>query len=363
MDVIPFIAKQPGLPDLHGEQLAHPEFVYASGPRLHESLQLMYREVLDGRDTMTVGEAFGVDFDQAPLFTDARRRELSMIFHFDIVRIDHDNWRKIDRTLPAVKATYTKIDRAAGAHGWNTSFLGNHDNPRAVSHFGDDSPQWRTRSAKALGTLILTQRATPFLYQGDELGMTNYPFSSIDEFDDVEVKGLWRTLVETGQVPGEELLRHLRQTSRDHSRTPMQWSTEPHAGFSTGRPWLAVNPNFDQINAASQVDDPDSVFNHYRRMIALRREHPALIHGSYLDIDPTHEQVFAYTRSWGAVTLLVLINLSGEEVQYEIPNGLTIGESLLTTTPDTPMSDSAGTVALSGWQATVCVAAGQGHQA
>jgi glycosidase len=124
-----------------------------------------------------------------------------MIFHFDIVRIDHDNWRKIGRTLPQLRATYSTIDRLAGDYGWNTSFLCNHDNPRTVSHFGDDSPEWRVTSAKALATLTLTQRATPFLYQGDELGMTNYPFQSIDDFDDVEVKGLWRTLVQTGLVP------------------------------------------------------------------------------------------------------------------------------------------------------------------
>jgi oligo-1,6-glucosidase len=353
MDVIPFIAKQPGLPDLDAAQLTHPEFVYASGPRLHEFLQTMYREALDGRDAMTVGEAFGLTFDQAALFTDARRHELSMIFHFDIVRIDHDNWRKIDRTLPAMKATYAKIDRVAGEYGWNTSFLGNHDNPRAVSHFGDDSPEWRVRSAKALATLTLTQRATPFLYQGDELGMTNYPFGSIDEFDDVEVKGLWRTLVQTGQVPAEELLRNLRHTSRDHSRTPMQWNAQANAGFSTGRPWLAVNPNYPEINAASQVDDPDSVFNHHRRLIALRRSHPALIHGTYLDIDPAHAQVFGYTRTLGDVTLLVLINFGGDALDYGLPNGLAVAETLLTNVGGDAAPAGSITVPLSGWQATI----------
>ena len=184
--------------------------------------------------------------------------------------------------------------------------------------------------------------------------MTNYPFSSIEEFDDVEVKGLWRSLVETGQVPGEELLAHLRHTSRDHSRTPMQWTTEPNAGFTTGTPWLAVNPNFHQINAASQVDDPDSVFSHYRRLIAVRRENPALVHGSFLDIDPLHEQVFAYTRTLGAVMLLVLINLGSDEVHYTIPNGLTIGETLLTNMPDSHLPDGANSVTLTGWQATIC---------
>jgi oligo-1,6-glucosidase len=353
MDVIPFIAKQPGLPDLDAEQLRHPEFVYASGPRLHEFLQTMYREVLDGRDAMTVGEAFGVEFDKAPLFTDARRHELSTIFHFDIVRIDHDNWRRIDRTLPSLKATYSKIDRVAGSHGWNTSFLCNHDNPRTVSHFGDDSAQWRARSAKALGTLTLTQRATPFLYQGDELGMTNYPFASIDDFDDVEVKGLWRTLVQTGQVPAEELLSNLRQTSRDNARTPMQWTAGANAGFSTGRPWLAVNPNYPDINAAAQVDDPDSVFHHHRRLIALRRRQPALIHGTYTDIDPTHEQLFGYIRTLGRTTLLVLINMGRDLLEYELPRGLAIADTLLTNVPGVVAAAGSTIVTLSGWQATI----------
>ena len=351
MDVIPFIAKQPGLPDLDPTQLAHPEFVYASGPRLHEFLRTMNDEVLTGREAMTVGEAFGVEFDQAPLFTDSRRRELSMIFHFDIIRIDHDNWRKIGRTLPALKAMFTTIDRSGGEYGWNTSFLCNHDNPRAVSHFGDDSPRWRVPSAKALATLTLTQRATPFLYQGDELGMTNFPFDSIDQYDDVEVKGLWRTLVETGQVPAEELLANLRHTSRDHARTPMQWTAEPNGGFSTGRPWLAVNPNFTEINAAAQVDDPDSVFAHHRALIALRKAHPALVHGAYRDIDPDHEQIFGYTRTLGGTTLLVIINMGRDPLDFQLPEGLAITATLLSTRAE--HAAGAAAIRLEGWEAGV----------
>ncbi len=353
MDVIPFIAKQPGLPDLLPGQLAHPEFVYASGPRIHEFLQTMHREVLAQGDTMTVGEAFGVSFEQAPLFTDARRHELSMIFHFDIVRLDRDNWRKTDWTLPALKATYTRIDRTAGEHGWNTSFLCNHDNPRTVSHFGDDGPRWRVLSAKALATLTLTQRATPFLYQGDELGMTNYPFTAIDEYDDVEVKGLWRTLVATGQVPAQELLAHLRQTSRDHARTPMQWSAAPNGGFSTGKPWLAVNPNFGEINAAAQLDDESSIFHHHRRLIALRKQIPALVHGAYLDVDPLHEKVFAYTRRLGPVQCLVLINFGPIEIDYPLPDGLRIMAPLLDNGAGEPASPGSTTIHLAPWQATI----------
>ena len=178
-----------------------------------------------------------------------------MIFHFDIVRIDHDRWRKRSLTLPQLKALVTRIDRAAGAHGWNTSFLGNHDNPRMVSHFGDDHPRWRARSAKALATLMLTQRATPFLYQGDELGMTNFRSTASSSSTTSRSRACGAPWSRPARCR-QELLAHLRQTSRDHSRTPMQWSAAPHAGFTTGTPWLAVHPNHAAINAQAQLDDP-----------------------------------------------------------------------------------------------------------
>ena len=169
--------------------------------------------------------------------------------------------------------------------------------------------------------LLLTQRATPFLYQGDELGMTNYPFERIEQYDDVEVKGLWRTLVETGQVPADELLAHLRQTSRDHARTPMQWSAAPHGGFTTGTPWLAANPNHVEINAEAQLADPDSVFHFHRRLIALRRAHPVLVHGSFELLWPDHERVFAYTRTLGDQRCVVMINFGREPQCMDEPPG------------------------------------------
>jgi oligo-1,6-glucosidase len=353
MDVIPFISKQRGLPDLAPDQLAHPEFVYASGPHVHQYLQRMHQEVLAPYNAMSVGEAFGVTFEQAPLFTDARRGELSMIFHFDVVRLDRDNWRKTDWTLPALKAAYTRIDEVAGRHGWATSYLCNHDNPRTVSHFGDDSPGWRSRSAKALATLMLTQRATPFLYQGDELGMTNYPFRSVEDFDDVEVRGQWRQLVETGLVPAAEYLDHVRQTSRDNARTPMQWSAEPHGGFTTGQPWLAVNPNYTELNAESQLEDPDSVFHHHRRLIALRRETPALVHGAYSNIDPEHEQVFAYTRTLADQRYLVVLNFGGEPLDYVLASGLKIDRAVLDNALGETATKGATQLTLAPWQATI----------
>ena len=353
MDVIPFVSKQDGMPDLSAEQLRQPEFVYANGPRIHEYLQALHRQALAPHDAVAIGEGFGVRLEDAPLFVDARRRELSMLLPFDIVRMDRDGWRKRPWTLPQLKALYTRVDAAPGAHGWNASFLGNHDSPRPVSHFGDDSPRWCSASAKALATLVLTQRATPILYQGDELGMTNYPFERIEEYDDIEAKNLWCSLVETGRVPAHELLAHLRATSRDHARTPMQWNAAPHAGFTTGTPWLAVHPNHVEVNARAQVDDEASVYHHCRRLIALRKHLPALVHGAYRDIDPAHPRVFGYTRTLRDETVLVLVHFGREPLDYRLPDGLQIDEPLLDTGSGPAASRGARTVRLAPWQATL----------
>ena len=319
MDVIPFISKPPGLPDLAREDLHAPQFVYAAGPRLHEYLREMRREVLDRYDTMTVGEAFGVRPDQARDLIDSRRRELDLVFNFDIVRMDIDGWRKTSWTLSRLKALYTELDQAAGPFGWNTVFLSNHDNPRAVSHFGDDDPVWVARSAKVLNTLILTQRGTPFLYQGEELGMTNYPFQTLDDFDDLEVAGRWRDV--RHRVSEAEYLANARAMGRDNSRTPMQWTDGPNGGFTTGQPWLSVNPNAATINAADQAGRPDSVLAHTRALIAFRRGSADLREGDYRDIDPDHPQVFAYRRGQ---RILVLLNFGRETVRYALPEGLTV---------------------------------------
>ncbi|MBK8454717.1 MAG: alpha-glucosidase [Thiofilum sp.] len=354
MDVIPLISKQTDLPDLSPEQLARPELIYADGPHVHEYLQEMNREVLAHYDTMTVGEALGITFEQAPLFTDARRQELNMIFHFDLVRLDREVWRKLDWTLPAVKAMYGRIDAAAGSHGWNTTFLTNHDNPRTVSHFGDDSPPWRSLSAKALATMMFAQRGTPFLYQGDELGMTNYPFQGIEDYDDVEVKGQWQDFVLSGKVSAEEYLTHLRQTSRDNARTPMQWNTQAQGGFTTGKPWLAVNPNYLEINAEAQIHDPSSVYQHHQRLIALRKANPVLIYGAYHDLDPEHHQVYAFTRTLEEYACLTLINFSREAITYQLPESIRINTVLLDNGAqlDIPQQSS-HSLTLQPWQATI----------
>ncbi len=322
MDVIPFISKRPGLPDLAEDQRAKPQFVYSDGPKVHDYLQEMRREALAPYDTMTVGEAFGVTLAQTPLFVDDRRAELDMIFQFDVVEIDRDAtgkwtpWR-----LQDFKAIFARHEAALDRHCWPTVFFSNHDNPRIVSRYGDDRPDWRETSAKLMATLLLTMKGTPFIYQGDELAMTNYPFTDIAQFDDLWVKGQWREEVDSGRVSPDAFLANQMKISRDHARTPMQWTSGAHGGFTTGKPWLAVNPNANEINAAQALADPSSVYHYYAAMIALRRAHPALVYGDYEDLLPEHPLVFAYTRTTADETLLVELNVSDEEVAVDLPAG------------------------------------------
>jgi oligo-1,6-glucosidase len=352
MDVIPFISKQPGLPDMTPEQLRQPQDIYASGPKVHEYLQEMNREVLHRYDVMTVGEAFGVTIAGAHLLTDDRRNELNMVFTFDIVGLDRASGTR-DPMLPRLKALYTKIDREASEHGWNTAYLSNHDQPRTVSHFGDDDPAWMARSAKTLATMLLTQRATPFIYQGEEIGMTNYPFAGIEDFDDIAARNQWRDQVLSGKVPAATLLAELWRKSRDNARTPMQWAADTHGGFTSGKPWLKVNPNTARLNVAAQSSDPNSVLAHFRRLIALRKRTPALIYGRYRDLDPDHKTIFAYTRTLQRESFLILLNFSRDPIDYVVPTGLSISGLRLSSEQAASARKGAKSIRLHGWESAV----------
>lgn len=349
MDVIPFISKQPGLPDLTSEQLKAPQFTFASGPRLHEFLGEMRREVLSHYDSMSVGEAFGVTPAGARDLVDSRRGELDMVFNFDIVRLDRQGWRKTPWTLPDFKALYSRLDRGAGAHGWNSVFLSNHDNPRSVSHFGDDDPLWVERSARVIATLLLTQRGTPFLYQGEEIGMTNYPFTAITDYEDIEVRGQWHDEVESGKVSAADYLANLRQTSRDNARTPMQWTAGAQAGFTSGKPWLAINPNRKTINVADQAARSGSVFDHCRKLIAFRRAARDLVAGDYEDLAPAHPTLFVYRRGGG---VLVILNFARDPADYPVPEGMTVQGLALATDPAAVRLRD-GQIGMDGWQAAI----------
>jgi oligo-1,6-glucosidase len=327
MDVIPFISKQPGLPDIPPEYLSRPQYFYTQGPHLHEYLQEMNKEVLSKYDVMTVGEAFGVTLQQTPMLVDDRRHELDMIFNFDAVRLAHPGRQWVGFTLPALKAIYTEQGQALDKHSWNTIFLSNHDNPRVVSTFGNDSSQYRIPSAKLLATMLLTLKGTPFIYQGDELGMTNYPFQSITDFDDIETKNAWKELVESKKVTPEEFLSQARKVARDNSRTPMQWDDSTNGGFTAGsKAWLAVNPNYREINAKQEEADPNSVYNYFRQMLVFRKNIKAFAYGDYSDLDPKNPAVFAYTRTLGADKYLVVLNFSSEPLAYSLPGKMKAGK-------------------------------------
>ena len=352
MDVFPFISKREGLPDLPPEYINKPEYFYAMGPHFNEYAQEMNREVLSKYDMMTVGEAFGVTLEQTPSLVDERRNELNMIFSFDAVRLNRngDAWR--DWTLPELKAIYGRQNAALDVHSWNTIFLSNHDNPRVVSAFGNDSPAYRVASAKALATMALTLKGTPFIYQGDELGMTNYPFASIDQCDDIAVKNAWQALVVTKKVSPEVFMANVRKVSRDNSRTPMQWDNSPNGGFTTApKAWLAVNPNFLEINANQELSDPNSVYHYFAQMAALREKTPAFVYGDYTDLDPANPKIFAYTRAIRNHKYLVVLNFSTDAVSYQLPGAIKAG-NLLISNLGKP-TESGDTVHLKGWEARV----------
>ena len=352
MDVIPFISKDQTFADLTSAELVHPEFKYAMGPRLHEYLQEMNREVLSKYDVMTVGEAFGVTADQIPSLVDERSHELNMIFNFDAVRLDQDNGVPRKWTLPELKAIYSDQDQKLNIHAWNTVFLSNHDNPRLVSSFGDDSAANRAPSAKLLATMLLSLKGTPFIYQGDELGMTNYPFNGVEDFDDIQVHNYWKSMVVPGKVTAETFLAAVRKTGRDNARTPMQWDDSANGGFTTAaKPWLAINPNYAQINAKQETADPDSIYNYYRRMIELRHRAPALIYGDYLDLDPANPAIFAYTRTLGDESYLVVLNFSGSPVNYALPNNLKAGKLEIGNLPT--KEQNASQLHLKPWEARI----------
>ena len=353
MDVIPFVSKQPGLPELTAEQMRNPGAVYASGPHLQEYLQQMNRDVLSKYDDMSVGEAAGITLEQTPSLVDDRRHELNEIFNFDAVRLNRDGRRFVTWTLPQLKAIYTRHSEVLTKHDWDTVFLSNHDNPRIVSSFGDDSDQFRVPSAKLLETMLLTLRGTPYIYQGDELGMTNYPFKTIRDFDDIEAQNGYKDEVLTRHTMTEAAyIENLRHMGRDNSRTPMQWDSTANGGFTSGtKPWLAVNPNYKTINAAQEDADPNSIYNYTARLIAFRAKTPAFVYGDYKDLDPQHAHVFAYTRTLDDQRYLVVHNFSADPIAYTLPDGLKASKSIM----DNYSGDESatGTLHLKGWESRI----------
>ncbi|MDE3725260.1 alpha-glucosidase [Nocardiopsis sp. N85] len=340
MDVINFVSKTPEMPDgpspVDGGYGLFAEYSI-NGPRLHEFLRELHEAAFAGRDVLTVGEMPGVGVEQAREHTDPANGEVSMVFQFEHVDLDHGPGGKFDPVpldLRRLKASLDRWQLGLAERGWNSLYWNNHDQPRAVSRFGDDG-EHRVASAKTLATTLHMMKGTPYVYQGEELGMANAHFADISSYRDVETLNHHREALAAGHDEAR-VMAGIARMSRDNARTPMQWDASPHAGFTTGTPWIAVNPDHTEINAEAALADPDSVFHHYRRLIALRKEHPVIVHGTYTPLSPDHPSVYAYTRALDGTVLTVIANWSADTVEVDLDPAVAgpAPEPLIGTHPD-----------------------------
>ena len=325
MDVIDMISKDTSLPDAQprpGSLYGPGDQFFTCGPRNHEFLQEMYREVFAGRDAhvLSVGEMPGVTILQAVLFTEPERHELDMVFQFEHVQLDigKDKYDLRPLHLPDLKASMARWQAGLAGHGWNSLYWSNHDQPRSVSRFGDDGV-YRVDSAKTLATVLHLHQGTPYVYQGDELGMVNSPFAVIGDYRDIQALNYYAAAAAVGGVDLAALLVAMRKMSRDQARTPVQWDASPQAGFTSGTPWIAVNPDYPEVNAAAEVSQPDSVFEHYRKLIELRHNDPVVIEGEFELLLPDHPAIWAFVRRGHDAELLVAANFSAEVVSAALP--------------------------------------------
>jgi len=330
MDVINMISKDTSLPDTvprPGSPYGPGDQYFTCGPRNHEFLQEMYREVFATRDErneqahiLTVGEMPGVTIGQAILFTAPERRELDMVFQFEHVQLDIGTTKFDLRPLhlPDLKASLAAWQAGLAGRGWNSLYWGNHDQPRAVSRFGDDGAH-RVASAKTLATVLHLHQGTPYVYQGDELGMVNSPWTAIGDFRDIETLNYYAQAAARGDVDLAALLRAIGTMSRDQARTPVQWDASANAGFTTGTPWIAVNPDYPEVNAAAQAGQPGSVFEHYRKLIELRHTDPVVTDGDFELLLPDHPAIWAFLRRGPDAELLIAANFSADVTAAALP--------------------------------------------
>lgn len=320
MDVISLISKPEGLPDGIPGETGYADSGCANGPHVHEYLKEMNRKVLSHYDLITVGEAAGVTLEEAKKYANADGSELNMVFQFEHIGggPEADNhygkWDSHKMPLPVWKKILSRWQTGLEGKAWNSLFLSNHDQPRSVSWFGNDSEQYREISAKMLGTCLHMMQGTPYVYQGEELGMCNAYFDQLEDYRDIESLNAYKELTETCGVSHEEMMGYLKRISRDNARTPMQWDDSANAGFTTGTPWIKVNSNYKTVNAKQQTTDPDSVFSYYKELIRLRHENDIIVYGEYKLLEPQNEELFIYTRSWNNEQLMVLCNFTEKDI-------------------------------------------------
>jgi oligo-1,6-glucosidase len=314
MDVIPFISKDTTFPPLPAEYNGDFIKYYAHGPHLHEYLQQMNEEVLSGYDIMTVAEGIGFSTNDAHDLVDPDRHELDMLYHFEGMGLGYlPNQFKVPDpkgySVIEFKKIYSEWDRVFEDKGWGTVYLGNHDQPRMVTNWGNDSPEFRELSSKLLTTFLMTMRATPYYYNGDELGMSNIKFDKIEDYRDIESISMYQQIKNKGGDL-QAFLNAQKTSARDNSRTPFQWDSTTNAGFTTGTPWLKINPNYITVNVAAEENDPNSCLNYFRKIVKLRKDNLVLVYGKYTLLDKENPQVYAYTRELNDKKILVLLNFS-----------------------------------------------------
>ena len=335
MDVITMISKDQRFPD--GKQLPNSPYgdfgpYVNNGPRVHEFLKEMNQKVISKFDWLTVGEGAGAEVQDAIDYAGFDRDELNMIFTFEHVNIgqsEYGKWSDGSFNLVELKKVLTKWQVGLEGKAWNSLYWDNHDQPRAVSRFGNDSPRYREISAKMLATCLHFMKGTPYIYQGEELGMTNCKCTSFDEFKDIEIRNAYKEYVNTGILSKDQMLSFVNAVGRDNARFPMQWDDTVNAGFTTGTPWIKVNENYSEINAARQVGDEHSVFSYYKELIRLRHTLPVMVYGIYEVVDIEHPKVFAYTRTLEGEKLFVVCNFTEEILEYKLSQGFTGTEEVI----------------------------------
>ena len=336
MDVITLISKDPTFPDgpiIQNKAYGSYYAGCASGPRVHEYLKEMNREVLSKYDIMTVGEAPHTSADEAVPYTAAGEKELQMVFHFDHMHLDYDENGKYAKTrvkLTDLKRVMTEWqEKMHACNGWNSLYWSNHDQARAVTRFGNESPAYRVISAKMLGTVLHMMQGTPYIFEGEELGMTNAFFDKIEDYRDLEAIDIFKDFTGRKGFSEKDTLELLRLKSRDNARTPMQWDDTRHAGFTEGTPWIDVNPNYTEINAEKCLEDSDSVFYYYQKLVKLRHEVPVITDGEYELLDAENEKIYMYLRKGENESLVVAANFTDEEIDYQVDEKVKAQESSL----------------------------------
>ena len=346
MDVISLISKEPGLPDKEPGINGYATFnVSANGPHVHEYLQEMRQKALNNADTITVGECSGVTLEEAKKYARSDEKELNMVFQFEHMDVDSDEkagkWTTRKMDLRDLKKILTRWQKGLQDIAWNSLYWENHDQPRSVSRFGNDSDEYREISAKMLATCIHMMQGTPYVYQGEELGMTNCPFNTLENFRDLESINAFHELTEQGKMTEEEMMAAIGYKGRDNARTPMQWDDSANAGFSgaDATPWIMVNPNYTKINAKDQVSREDSVFKYYQKLIRLRHESDLIVYGTYDLILDDDKDIYAYIRTLGDEKLIVYCNFSENTREVELPEEFTDGKILISNYNDAKVSE------------------------